>query len=558
MNTNASATPMTDDSFNFNTDMTSLENIIEYLETTQNVESITIKTDEHGSEKVCFRDIEFDLDIDAFSTSIKNAIIHQRFDFAKKMLSVFQYNIYFEEKDQTTILIDSKLEDMRKILRFCFENDLNFNVYDFTVVELIRLKAHDKLYYLFQNDCVNLEHIQDFLFNAFMQNDSVSMQLISQYVSNIETVNRFLESVCDRVYQKKKGKYIKAKPLDALKVFLNRENVRNMIDFDSLVKLTHIAGRTSDTDIYSKIVHHPIFFANSANSDVKNLVYVYIDRACLDFDVNMSMITYLLESDVSNVVIKNGLLAFMKSTSEMPISIYELFVSDPKNILFNALNDEQIIDRHFPNRTSDYQIVMNYLFFSESLNFFQIDKVEMTAKAFMTRFSDETKIGFVYRLFDSYMRGFSSSNRLQKMITKYMREYEFLGILDTVVEFYYNGIDVDNPSSNYFKIFELFDVDKIEGLLIRQVVSLHVFFRDFTPIFTPSQIAFLYSQCKGKSKNKTEFIRTLKSITNTDYDIAHTDVIDFDSYFRFDDVRQIFNNVVMDFVGLGNVEIQCN
>jgi hypothetical protein len=529
-----------------------LEGVIEYLETTQNVESITIKTDEHGSEKVCFRDMEFDLDIDAFSTSIKNAIIQHRFDFAKKMLSMFEYNIYFEEKDQTTILIDSKLEDMRKILRFFFENDIDFVVYDFTVIELIVLKAHDKLYYLFQNDCVKLEYIQDFLFKAFSQNDGISMKLIAMYVNNSETIDRFLESVCDTVYKKKKGKYIKFKTLDALKVFLNSENVKNMIQSKNIESLIYIAGRTSDTDVYSYIIRHPLF-------SEKNLVFSYIDRACLEFDVNTSMITYLLDSDVSNVVIKNGLLTFMRSPSDMPYCIYELFVNDPKNILFNALNNEQLVEPTFPViQISDSNVILNYLFFSETLSSFEIDKVELTVKSFMKTFRVGLKIEFMCRLLDAYMRGCSSSNRIQKMITQYVKEYESLGMVDKAVEYYYNIIDFDNPSSSYFKIFELFDVDKIEGLLIRQTRSLHAFFRDFTPRFTPAQVSFLYSKCKGKSKNKTEFIRTLKDITNTTYNIAHTDVMDFDSYFRFDDVRQIFNNVVMPFVGLGNVEFEYN
>jgi hypothetical protein len=159
------------------------------------------------------------------------------------------------------------------------------------------------------------------------------------------------------------------------------------------------------------------------------------------------------------------------------------------------------------------------------------------------------------RVFEAYMRGNHTYSRFKDLLLEYYYSKSF-ELFAHAVNSYYKTQMSQFPGRIEpcdYKIFELLDVDSIERM-IPFAVDFHGLMTQIPPEFTSSQIMFMHSKCKGKSKNPKEFIKTLKNITGKDY--AFAELIDFDSIFKFDDGRQIFNSIVMDFVGLQEVEVK--
>jgi hypothetical protein len=154
---------------------------------------------------------------------------------------------------------------------------------------------------------------------------------------------------------------------------------------------------------------------------------------------------------------------------------------------------------------------------------------------------------------------------ISDLILSYGRQYTTIVggntryILNIVIDQFYRSFNLNQEPQRYFKIFELLNVDEIEELLNSGTVPhLVQFFQFCTPMFRPEQIAFLYSKCRGKSKNRQEFIQTLYGITGIRYRVQDTDFMNFAQNFEYEDVDQIFKNVVMGYVGLGNVQFNKN
>jgi hypothetical protein len=194
------------------------------------------------------------------------------------------------------------------------------------------------------------------------------------------------------------------------------------------------------------------------------------------------------------------------------------------------------------------------------------EKIALTARVFMPRFNDFARRYFLYRLFELYTNTENMKKSvISDLILSYGRQYTTIVggntryILNIVIDQFYRSFNLNQEPQRYFKIFELLNVDEIEELLNSGTVPhLVQFFQFCTPMFRPEQIAFLYSKCRGKSKNRQEFIQTLYGITGIRYRVQDTDFMNFAQNFEYEDVDQIFKNVVMGYVGLGNVQFNKN
>ena len=549
------------------------------ITTTPEVDSEEVKstTPETESETNDSFSAQYDIDVDQFSDMMKKALLNSQFDVASELLSKYEYNVYFTDDEQKSIVLDTTPELIMKILQFFRDNSINFNVYDFTVFELINTKSYTKLESMFQSGHIGYSPIK-YIVHAISLNDSIAVKMFSRNVSNKETVFEILEEVETKVYEKdltdskstdkkdsksKKVKYIEFKNTPALMAFINSEFVREVLDTDAMMIfmgiLLNIATRVKDPSLYGFIINHPMFSSTSTRAEEYNLVFCYIDRACLPLDVNPEMIQYLLESNVDTSVIRNGLFNHMICNhAEMPSAIYDLFLKDSRNILFDLIN--------IPDPTNHDQIetscdVLNSLFFCNSFGIYQrigsddFNKIEMTSNAFLKRFTKKTRRFFMARVFEAYIRGDENVSRLKDLMIEYYYSESFQLFARTINTYYQTQMSEypDCVEHSDYKIFEIFDVDMIERM-ISFTPHFHELMIKFPPEFTPAQIVFLHSKCKGKSKNSKEFVKTLKNITGKDYELK--DLIDFDKIFRFDDGRQIFNSIVMEYVGLQQVEVK--
>jgi hypothetical protein len=519
------------------------------------------------SEEVKSTAIPYDIDVDQFSEAMKTALLNAQFDVADKLLSKYDYNVYFNDDDQKSMILDTTPELLAKILKFLSDNSINFTVYEFTVFELINTKSYAKLQIMIQTDYIEYNPSK-FIAYAISVNDSATVDMFSRYVDNNENVIRVLDAVETKVYEKEdskdknesKDKYIEFKNTSSLLAFLNSEFVRELLDMDAMKIVINIATIIKDTSLYSFIIHHSLFSSTSNRVEEYNLVFCYIDRACLPFDMNPEMIQYLLESNVETSVIRKGLLSHMTTNhAEMPSVIYQVFLNDSRNILFDMIN---VPDSKVFSQIQTSTQVMDSLFFSDSsgyhyspMGFDDFKKIRMTSDAFLMKLSKKSRCVLMSRVFEAYMRGDYSFSHLKYLLIDYYYSSLF-ELFSKAVNAYYNEQMQSFPNRIEpcdYKIFELFDVDSIERM-IPFAPHFHGMMTQFPPEFTSTQIVFLHSKCKGKSKNSREFIKTLKTITGKDYTFA--DLIDFDSIFKFDDGRQIFNSIVMDYVGLQEVEVK--
>ena len=532
----------------------------------------TINTTTDNTEDVSVQ-FHSEMDVDQFSDMMKSALFNSQFDTATELLSKYDYNIYFTDDDQKTIVLDTTPELLAKILQFFRDNSINFTVYDFTVFDLINTKSYAKLQIMVQSDYIEYNPSK-FIAYAISVNDSATVDMFSRYVDNNENVIRVLDAVETKVYEKEdskdkkdskdknesKDKYIEFKNTISLLAFLNSEFVRELLDMDAMKIVINIATLIKDTSLYSFIIHHSLFSSTSTRVEEYNLVFCYIDRACLPLDVNPEMIQYLLESNVETSVIQKGLLSHMTTNhAEMPSVIYQLFLNDSRNILFDMIN---VPDSKVFSQIQTSTQVMDSLFFSDSsgyhyspMGFDDFKKIGMTSDAFLKKLSKKSRCVFMSRVFEAYMRGDHSFSHLKYLLIDYYYSTSF-ELFAKAVNAYYNEQMQSFPDRIEpcdYKIFELFDVDSIERIL-PFAPHFHGMMSQLPPEFTSTQIVFLHSKCKGKSKNSREFIKTLKSITGKDY--AFAELIDFDSIFKFDDGRQIFNSIVMDYVGLEQVEVK--
>jgi hypothetical protein len=244
----------------------------------------------------------------------------------------------------------------------------------------------------------------------------------------------------------------------------------------------------------------------------------------------------------------------------MPSVIYDLFLKDSRNILFNLIN-VPFDDSNDHDQIETSHDVLNSLFFCNSFGIYQhigsddFKKIEMTSNAFIKRFTKKTRCVFMVRVFEAYMRGDDTVSGLKDLMLEYYYSESFQMFARAINTYYQTQMSEypDCVEHSDYKIFEIFDVDMIERM-ISFTPHFHELMIKFPPEFTPAQIVFLHSKCKGKSKNSKEFVKTLKNITGKDYEVV--DLIDFDKIFRFDDGRQIFNSIVMEYVGLQQVEVK--
>ena len=504
-----------------------------------------------------------EIDVDQFSDMMKSALLNSQFDVATKLLADYDYNVYFTDDDQKTLVIDTTPELMAKIMQFCYDNMCSFNVHDFTVFQLLsEHKAYAKLSYLFQSGHLQNSDPDQYIIHAISLDDSTAVKLISRYVDNFDAVMKVLYAVEEKVYEKdkkeskdkkdKKVKYVEFKNTPTLLEFLTCEFIRPFLDVDAMKIVINMATQIKDNSLYSFIIRHSLFSSTSTRAEDYNLVFCYIDRACLPLDANPDMIQYLLESNIETSVIRGGLLSHITTGyAEMPSFIYDLFLKDSRNILFDMINVPDQI------QTS----ILNSLFFSNSsgytyygIGYDDFKKIEMTSDAFLKRFTKKSRCVFMLRVFEAYMRGDHTFSHLKDLLLGYYYSKSFELFSKAVNSYYKHQMSIfpDRVEPCDYKIFELFDVDAIERL-IPFATHFHALMTQFPPEFTSSQIVFLHSKCNGKSKNSKEFIQTLKNITGKDYTFA--ELIDFESIFKYEDGRQIFNSIVMDYVGLENVAV---
>lgn len=511
------------------------------------------------SEEVKSTAHEYDIDVDQFSDMMKTAMLNSQFDVASELLSKYDYNVYFTDDEQKSIVLDTTPELLAKILQFFRDNSIDFKVYDFTVFELINTKSYTKLRIMMQSDHIEYNPVK-FIAYSISRDDSATIDMFSRYVDSVETVMRVLDVVEDKVYEKNsKGKYIEFKNTPALLEFLNSEFVLEFLDMDAMKIVINMATQIKDNSLYSFIIRHPLFSSTSNLVEENNLVFCYIDRTCFPLDANPEMIQYLLESNVDSEVIRGGLLSHMKSHADMPSFIYDLFLKDSRNILFDLINVHDSKNNVHISTSCD---VLNSLFFSNlsgytyyAIGSDDLKKIEMTSNAFLKRFTKKTRCVFMMRVFEAYMRGNHTFSALKDLLFEYYYSKSFELFAHAVNSYYRKQMSQfpDSVEPCDYKIFELFDVDMIERML-PFATHFHALMTQFPPEFTSTQIMFLHSKCKGKSKKKDEFVKTLKNITGKDY--VFVELIDFDKIFKFDDARQIFNSVVMGYVGLQEVEVK--
>lgn len=181
-------------------------------------------------------------------------------------------------------------------------------------------------------------------------------------------------------------------------------------------------------------------------------------------------------------------------------------------------------------------------------------KISLFMSMFMPKFNDFAKRYFLFRLLELYSESDKNIKKgtIGDMFLYYGKQYN---ILDRIINYYYKYFYLDQNHQKFFVIFQLLNVDEIEEIIeTGNVPYLIEILQSFIPIFKPNQIAFLYSKCKGKSRNRQEFIKTLKYITGIEYRIQDIDFMNFEQRFQYEDVDQIFKNIVMGYVGLGDVE----
>lgn len=503
---------------------------------------------------VYYQRYEFDLDIDAFSGAIKNAILKEQFDIASYLLSMFEYNIYFTEEDQRFLIVDSSMDKTKKILKYCNENKLNFQVYDFTVDDLIETKNYDKLVFLLRNDYfqINELNLPNFIIKAFKQNDSDLIQLLCPYIlpERIEEIQSIISVLVEKFF------YDKLTGFSALKTFLRCQVVYENLNFNNMITIISIALETKDNEMYPIIVNHPLFTttSNIESPNTENLVYQYLSAVSFVETPVPEMASYLIRSENYLNVIETALFSHIATNLVyFDFSIFELFVRDERNVLFNMLNVNEIKAQQGEFETAD--TLFDSLFNIENKQSYE--KITLIGRMFMPRFAPITRKMFVYRLLELYNADETINKKIiSDLFLSYGNQYE---IIEDVLNAYYRNVNTENMNSGRFKIFELFNVDEIEQMIIsNRVPYLQRFFESFTPRFTPSQVAFLYSKCRGKSRNRKEFIRTLEFITGKKYNIEDTDFMNFTSMFEYDDARQIFQNVVLGYVGLQNVRYVIN
>jgi hypothetical protein len=480
-----------------------------------------------------------DYDRDMIENVIKNAIMKEQYEIAKYLLTINDYYISFDEADQKEIILSSPIEKMIKPIKFIRDNQLNFEI--------------DTLSYLIRNQVVELDEnrILEFMDIAIFENDTELIQILCPYIPENASAEAYFNIINQAWYRKKLK-------VETLKVLLRCQNIYNILNFGSLFTIIQFASVVKEVELYDLIIDHPVFNQSANERRDDNLVYQYLSVALESKTPNTEMVVQLMRYENYQNIIQDTLFFIMPY---LDYSIYELFVRDERNVLFNMLNVQNFTDRElFDDATYLYDSILDV---KKNDSY---EKIALTARVFMPRFNDFARRYFLYRLFELYTNTENMKKSvISDLILSYGRQYTTIVggntryILNIVIDQFYRSFNLNQEPQRYFKIFELLNVDEIEELLNSGTVPhLVQFFQFCTPMFRPEQIAFLYSKCRGKSKNRQEFIQTLYGITGIRYRVQDTDFMNFAQNFEYEDVDQIFKNVVMGYVGLGNVQFNKN
>jgi hypothetical protein len=495
---------------------------------------------------------------DVFSSAIKNAIFKEEFEIAKYLLEISNILLEFNEEDQRSIIIDSSIEKMSRYLNFFrySANRVSFEIYENMIDYLIDTKLYDKFAFLIRNQYILLRNLNLFglIMKSITENDSVLINMLCPFIEteNSENINQIIYNIYENGDEKEYKRI-----LDTFKTFIRCQNVYNNITVAIIKSIIVMATETRDNDLYDYIITHPLF-VDSANelANVDNLVYFYIEAFSNESNPIPEMAQHLMRSENYVNLARTSLIAQVASNLDnIDYSIFELFVNDSQDILFNAMNIVDVEGGNFVEASS----LFSSIFYIQNEDSYK--KIEIVLSEFMPEFTPISRGRALDALMRIYTRNDENIDKkvIADLILNYGREYN---LFNNTLNFYLSGITENeiNPAEAFTVLFELFNVDEIERLVLpgeNQIENARLLFREYSPLFTPVQIAFLYSKCHGKSRNRKEFIRTLRYITGIEYNIEDAYLMNYESEFKYDEsISEVFRSVLMGFIGLGEIQFE--